>query len=62
MIETEVRIRCPHCNQEVNTAEFCPKCGRILPIPETESYYEVLGYDREFLVLDLADLEKRFCR
>ena len=60
MIQTEVRIRCPHCNQEVNTAEFCPNCGRILPIPETESYYEVLGYDREFLVLDLVDLEKRF--
>lgn len=60
MIQTEVRLECPHCNEKVATAEFCPKCGKILPVLETESLYEVLGYDRESLVIDLADLEKRF--
>ncbi len=60
MIQTAIRIQCPHCGEEGHAAEFCPRCGRILPVPESESYYKVLGYDRESPVINLADLEKRF--
>lgn len=60
MIQTAIRIQCPHCAEEVRAVEFCPRCGRILPVPESESYFEVLGYDRESPVINLADLEKRF--
>jgi len=52
-------MKCPHCNQSVQTEEFCPHCGKILPPPTDESYYKVLGYDREFLRVDPDDLEKR---
>jgi len=59
MIETVSKIVCPHCGQESAPAEFCSHCGRILPEPESQSYYEVLGYDREILTLDPGDLERR---
>jgi molecular chaperone HscB len=60
MIKSETRLECPHCHQQVAAGEFCSKCGKILPVPETESPYKILGFSRETLVLDLADLEKRF--
>jgi molecular chaperone HscB len=60
MNETEIQVQCPHCKEEVHATEFCPLCGRILPVPATESYFEILGYDRESLVVNLADLERRF--
>ena len=53
---------CPHCNQKSEADEFCSNCGVILPLSAEKSHYEVLGYDREILDLDLADLEKRFFR
>lgn len=54
-----MNIECPHCVSSVSAGEFCPNCGKILPAAE-RSYFEVLGYDKEILNLDLADLEKRF--
>jgi molecular chaperone HscB len=60
MTKTEILLECPHCHQKVGAAEFCSNCKKILPVPETESLYEVLGMDRETLVIDLADLERRF--
>jgi molecular chaperone HscB len=50
---------CPHCNQNAENEEFCPHCGKILPVSEAQSHYAVLGYDQEKLAVDLADLEKR---
>ena len=55
------QARCPHCETEVTAAaEFCTSCSKILPVSREESYFEVLGYDRELLQIDPADLEKRF--
>lgn len=51
---------CPHCSEDAAAVDFCSHCGRILPTPPERSYYQVLGYDREFLTMDAADLEKRF--
>ena len=50
---------CPHCKHEISEADFCPDCGKVLPVNEALSHYEALGYDQEKLQVDLADLEKR---
>ncbi len=52
---------CYHCKQDISgNPEFCPACGKILPVPEGRSHYQVLGYDRVIMNLDSADLERRF--
>jgi molecular chaperone HscB len=51
---------CPHCDKESSRVDFCSVCARILPAAAERSYYDVLGYDHEFLMLDAGDLEKRF--
>ena len=54
---------CPHCKTDLSGAlEFCPSCGKILPIVPDRSPYEVLGYDRSKLIVDPADLEERLFR
>lgn len=56
-------MNCPYCSHVVaGNPEFCPACGRILPVSEGRSAYEVLGYDREMLDIDLQDLESRLFR
>ncbi len=61
MNQTEIvsKIVCPHCGRESIPADFCSECGRILPVSEAQSHYQVLGYDQETLSVDLSDLEKR---
>lgn len=51
---------CPNCSENVSDVDFCSKCNHILPPAPERSHYEVLGYDREFLLVDQVDLEKRF--
>lgn len=53
-----MNIRCPHCGENVPVSGFCASCGRILPAAE-RSHWDVLGYDRDLMNLDPADLEKR---
>ena len=57
--EAVLKIVCPHCGEESIPVDFCPECSQILPVSEGQSHYQVLGYDKETLSLDLADLEKR---
>lgn len=52
-------IMCPHCGATVPAAGFCAKCERILPAAE-RNHWEALGYEREWMLLESADLEKRF--
>ncbi|HSP07746.1 MAG TPA: Fe-S protein assembly co-chaperone HscB [Acidobacteriota bacterium] len=59
MLQEVILVQCPHCGETVPLAGFCERCKRILP-PAERSYWEVLGYDREIMNLDPADLEKRF--
>jgi molecular chaperone HscB len=60
MIETRSKMLCPHCDRQSEDREFCNHCGKILPVPGQESHYQVLGYEKETLSVDLADLENRF--
>src|SRR5438045_1840591 len=53
-------MECPHCQESVAMGEFCEKCGKILPPPEDESHYAVLGYPEIILDLSSDDLEHRF--
>lgn len=57
--EAVSKIVCPHCGKESIPVDFCPECGRILPVSEAQSHYQALGYNKEILTLDLEDLEKR---
>ena len=54
-------MNCPHCLHAITgTPEFCSYCGRILPELANRSPYQVLGYEKEQLNVDLQKLEKRF--
>ena len=50
---------CWNCGQDVvPDALFCGACNSLQPPPR--NYYALLGFEREFLILDLKDLEARF--
>jgi molecular chaperone HscB len=50
---------CPHCKDEISSAENCPQCGRILS-PTERSHFQVFGLPEDQLSLDEGALEKRF--
>ena len=50
---------CPHCQKEIQDAEACPQCGRILP-PSERSHFKVFGLPEDRLTIDESALEKRF--
>jgi molecular chaperone HscB len=53
-------MNCVHCLHAIEgMPEFCPFCNRILPAVADRTPYQVLGYEREHLNVDLQDLEKR---
>jgi molecular chaperone HscB len=52
-------MKCPHCNKESTSQEYCSECGRILP-PTERNYFDVFGLPVDRLVIDMPQLEKRF--
>jgi molecular chaperone HscB len=52
-------MRCPHCQSNVTGTEFCPECGRILPLNEKLSPYVTLGFEQERLVIDRGELDRK---
>jgi molecular chaperone HscB len=52
-------MKCPHCNNETTSQEFCSECGRILP-PAERNYFDVFGLPVDRLVIDMPQLEKKF--
>jgi molecular chaperone HscB len=52
-------MKCPHCNKETTSLEYCSECSRILP-PTERNYFDVFGLPVDRLVIDMPQLEKRF--
>jgi molecular chaperone HscB len=52
-------MNCPHCNKETTSQDYCSECNRILP-PNERNYFDVFGLPVDRLVIDIAQLEKRF--
>lgn len=50
---------CWNCKEEVRSLGICPKCYKILPISESENYFEFFGLKNR-LNIDLEELEKKF--
>ena len=50
---------CWNCKEEVNTSTTCPNCYKMLPIPESENYFEFFGLKNR-LNIDLEELERKF--
>jgi molecular chaperone HscB len=50
---------CWSCTAATGGAHFCPKCGRIQPLPQGADYFASFGLPRK-LTLDLDPLEQRF--
>lgn len=50
---------CWSCGASTEAAPFCPACGKIQPLPVGADYFSVFGLPQK-LVLDAADLERKF--
>jgi molecular chaperone HscB len=50
---------CWSCGAATDGAHFCPKCGKIQPLPRGTDYFTFFGLPQK-LRIDAAELEKRF--
>lgn len=50
---------CWNCKEEVESLSACPKCYKMLPIPESENYFQFFGLKNQ-LNINLEELEKKF--
>src|ERR1700683_1027369 len=57
--ENAAGTSCWSCKAATNSAQFCPACGKIQPLPRDTSYFALFGL-REKLGIDGDALEQRF--
>jgi molecular chaperone HscB len=50
---------CWNCKEEVKSLTKCPNCYKMLPIPESENYFQFFGLKNQ-LNIDLEELERKF--
>ncbi len=57
--QTTQETQCWSCGAGTNSSHFCPACGKIQPLPPDTDYFTFFGLPQK-LVLDVAELERRF--
>ena len=52
-------IHCSQCDHDTNSLPICSQCGRILDLPESLNFFEILSTEPHW-ILNRVELKKRF--
>lgn len=55
----DLSVTCAYCGESSADQNFCESCGKVQPLQPGANYFAFMGLHKK-LVIDLADLEKRF--
>ena len=58
-VHTDTTATCWSCGAPADGGHFCPKCGRIQPLPPGTDHFQFFGLPRK-LWIEMGELEQRF--